>query len=167
MQLSVLVGMLGLPQGMARREVPLTLTFHLEKPTKIRLFCGPLAAGVAVKVEATSLMAEVVAAGVARVALELRLQTAQVLTAETLANTQHLHKDIHLQAVAVEAVTILLRLVVALSPKRRVSPQNTAAAVEGVATLMPVVVVPTHRMAVVLYMVPEAEAVKEDSEVLL
>jgi hypothetical protein len=68
-----------------------------------------------------------------------------------------------LQVVAVEAVIILLTLAVVLSLKRRVSPQNTAAAVEGVATLMPVVVVPTHRMAVVLYMVPEAEVGKEDS----
>ena len=84
MQSSVLVGMSGLPQGMARLEVPLTLIYHLEKPRLERLFYGLSGAVVAVKVEATSLMAEVAAEGVARVALELRLQTAQVLTVATL-----------------------------------------------------------------------------------
>ena len=74
---------MGLPQGMARLEVPLTLTYHLEKPTKIRLFYRPLGAVLAVKAEAISLMAEAAAAAVERVALELRLQTAQVLMVET------------------------------------------------------------------------------------
>ena len=68
---------------------------------------------------------------------------------------------------AVEAVTILLRLVVALSLKKRVSPQNTAAAVVGVATLMPVVVVPTHRMVAAPYSEQVVAVGKEDSEVLL
>ena len=155
-----------LPQGMARLEVPLTLIYHLEKPRLERLFYGLSGAVVAVKVQATSLLAGVAAEVVARVALEVRLQTAQVLTVALLTCKVQL-KGIHLQVVAVEAVIILLTLAVVLSLKKRVSPQNTAAAVEGVATLMPVVVVPTHRMAVVLYMVPEAEVGKEDSGVLL